>query len=49
MTKANPKDEKKPSRKNTLKEVIKQSVQPPPRAITPPKKSSAKKHNQNSD
>ena len=39
------KDEKKSPRKNSLKDVIKQSVQPPPEAITPPEKSSGKKDN----
>jgi hypothetical protein len=37
------KGEKKSSPKNDIKDVIKQSGQPPPKAITPPAKTSRKK------
>jgi hypothetical protein len=37
-------DEKKSSQKNNLKDMIRQSVQPPPKAITPPEKPSKKKN-----
>ena len=43
------KDEKKPPRKNSLMDVIKQTVQPPPRAITPPEESPQKKGRKKSD
>jgi hypothetical protein len=42
------KDQKKSSPKNRLKEMVKQSVQPQPKAITPPEKSLRKKGNKKS-
>jgi hypothetical protein len=41
-------DEKKSSPKANLKDMIKQSVQPEPKAITPPQKRSKKKNNEKS-
>jgi hypothetical protein len=47
-TKSIPKDQKKSSPKNRLKEMVKQSLQPPPKAITLPEKSLRKKGNKKS-
>jgi len=41
-------DEKKSSPKTNLKDMIKQSVQPEPKAVTPPQKRSKKKNNKKS-
>jgi hypothetical protein len=38
-----PKQEKKKSKGSALKDMVKQTIQPPPRAITPPEKNKRNK------